>query len=115
MMKTPTFYCLATPTLSLGEDTARLNLKLSSSHIGRKNQATWPNNTDNSKRNTKISNHAYKNLEKTQIIFIDNLIISPQFIGSRQTHRKRILHRIELQEHQGEHCIGDQRERRSHL
>ena len=29
-------------------------------------------------------------------------------------HRKIRLHRIELQEHRGEHCIEDQRER-SHL
>ena len=43
MMKTPSFYprwqqyntCLATPTLSLGEDTARLNPKLSTSPIAR--------------------------------------------------------------------------------
>ena len=45
----------------------------------------------------KISNHAYKNSEKIQIIFIDKLIINPQFIGSRQKHRKIRLHRIELQ------------------
>ena len=57
----------------------------------------------------------HKSSEKTQIIFIDNLIINPQFIRSQQTHRKRRLHRIELQEHQGEHCIEDQRERESHL
>ena len=25
------------------------------------------------------------------------------------------LHQIDLQEHQGEHCIEDQKERRSHL
>ena len=43
------------------------------------------------------------------------MIINPQFIGSQQTHRKRRLHRIDLQKHQGEHCIEDQRERRSHL
>ena len=41
------------------------------------------------KRLAKISNHAYKNSEKIQIIFIDKLIINPQFIGSRQTHRKK--------------------------
>ena len=80
-----------------------------------KSQSSWPNQTDNSKRNTKISNHAYKSSKKIQIIFIDKLIINPQFIGSRQTHRKRVLHRIDLQEHQGEHGIEDQRERRSHL
>ena len=32
-----------------------------------------------------------------------------------KTHRKRKLHRIELPEHRGEHCIEDQRERRGHL
>ena len=46
---------------------------------------------------------------------MDNLIINSQFIGSQQTHSKKRLHRIELQEHQGEHCIEDQKERRSHL
>ena len=43
------------------------------------------------------------------------MIINPQFIGSRQTHRKRVLHRIDLREHQGELCSENQRERRSHL
>ena len=51
----------------------------------------------------------------TQIIFMNNLIINPQFIGSQQTHRKEELHRIVLQEDRGEHCIEDQSERRSHL
>ena len=46
---------------------------------------------------------------------MDNLIINPEFIRSQQTHRKRRLHWIELQEHRGEHCIEDQRERRIHL
>ena len=46
----------------------------------KKNQSSCPNQTDNSKRNTKISNHAYKNSEKIQIIFTDKLIINPQFI-----------------------------------
>ena len=81
----------------------------------KKNQSIWPNQTNNLKRNTKISDHAYKNSGKTRIIFIDNLIINPQFIGSQQTHPKRILHQTEIQEHQGEHGIEDHRERRSHL
>ena len=51
------------------------------------------------------------NSNKIQIIFIDNLIINPQFMGSLQTHRKRVLHRIDLQEHGGEHGIENQRER----
>ena len=57
----------------------------------KKNQSSWPDQIDSSKRLAKISNHAYKNSEKIQIIFIDKLIINPQFIGSRQTHRKRRL------------------------
>ena len=36
-------------------------------------------------------------------------------IGSQQTHRKRRLHRIDLQEDRGELCIEIQRERISHL
>ena len=39
------------------------------------------------------------------------MIINPQFIGSRQTHRKKVLLRIDLQEHRGEHGIENQRER----
>ena len=55
----------------------------------KKDQSSRPNQTDNSKRLAKISNHAYKNSEKIELIFIDKLIINPQFIGSRQTHRKK--------------------------
>ena len=47
----------------------------------KKNQSSWANQTDNSKRNTKIPNHAYKNSEKIQIIFIDKLIINPHSLG----------------------------------
>ena len=61
------------------------------------------------------NNHAQKRSGKAQIIFMDNLIINSQFIGSQQTHCKQGLHRIELQEHRGEHCIEDQKERISHL
>jgi hypothetical protein len=46
---------------------------------------------------------------------MNNLIINAQFIRSQQTHRKRRLHQIELQEDRGEHGIEDQRERRSDL
>ena len=49
-----------------------------------------------------------------QIIFINKLIINPQFITSRQNTAK-VLHQIDLQEHRGEHGIKNQRERRSHL
>ena len=46
---------------------------------------------------------------------MDNLNINPQFIGSPQTHRKRLIHRIDLHEDHEEHGIEEQRERRSHL
>ena len=61
------------PFLSLGSSTTRLNPKLSTSPIARKINPVGQIKTDNSKRLAKISNHAYKNLEKNQIIFIDNL------------------------------------------
>ena len=66
-------------------------------------------------RLAKISNHAYKNSEKNQIIFIDNLV------------HKSTIHRISANTPQkcitsnrsprtsGEHGIENQREIRSHL
>ena len=121
MMKTPSFYprwqqynmCLVAPTITR-KGHRKIEPKAKHFSHCKKTQSSWPNQIDSSKRLAKISNNAYKNSEKNKIIFIDNLIINPQFIGSRQTHRKRILHRIDLQEHQGEHGIENQRERRSH-
>ena len=107
--------CLATPTLSLGEDTARLNPKLSTSPIARRTNLVGQTKPIIRREIQRYQNHAYKNSDKIQIIFIDKLIINPQFIGSRQTHRKRRLHRIDLHENRGERCIEIQRERRSHL
>lgn len=39
----------------------------------------------------------------------------PTIHRSQQTHSKRRLHRIDLHERGGEHCIAIQKERRSHL
>ena len=122
MMKTPSCYprwqqynmCLVAPTVT-GKGHRKIEPKAEHFSHCKKNQFSWPNQIDSLKRLAKISNHAYKNSEEIQIIFIDKLIINPQFIRSRQTHRKIILHWIELQEHRGEHCIEDQTERRSHL
>ena len=122
MKKTPSCYprwqqyntCLAASSVT-GKGHHKIEPKAKHFSHGKNYQSSWPNQTNSSKTIISISNHAYKNSEKIQIIFIDNLIINPQFIGSQQTHRKRKLHRIELQEHRGEHCIEDQRERRSHL
>ena len=49
------------------------------------------------------------------MLFIDKLDHKPTIHRSQQTHRKRRLHRIDLQENRGELCIEIQRERRSHL
>ena len=103
------------PLLSLGEVTARYEPKTKHFSQCKNHRSSWPNKTHNSKRITRIWNHAYKRSEETQIRFIDNLIINPQCIGSRQTHRKRTLHHIDLHEDHGELCIEDPRERRSHL
>ena len=81
----------------------------------KENQSSWANQIDSLKRLANISNHAYKNSEEIQIIFIDKLIINLEFIVSWQTHRKRVLHRIDFQEHRGGHGIENQRDRRSHL
>ena len=74
----------------------------------KKDQSSRPNQIDNLKIHPKISNHAYKNSEKNQILFIDNL------------NHKPTIHRIsantpQKELHQGELCIEIQRERRSHL
>ena len=122
MMKTPSFYprwqqsntFLADPTVT-GKGHRKIEPKPKHFSHCKKNQSSWPNQINSSKRITKISNHAYKNSEKIQIIFIDKLITNPQFIGSRQTHRKKVLHRIDLQEHRGEHGTENQRERKGHL
>ena len=107
--------CALLPLLSLGKVTARYEPKTKHFCHCKNQRSSWPNKTQDSERLTRISNHAYKKSAKTRIYIIDNLITSPQFIGSRQTHRQRELHRIDLHEDHGELCIEDPRERRSHL
>src|SRR5215216_6701345 len=99
------------PLLSLGKDTARLNPKLSTSPIARKT-----NLVGQTKPIVRRELQRYQIMHKRiQRRFIDKLIINPQFIGSRQTHRKKVLHRIDLQEHRGEYGIENQREKEAHL
>src|SRR3954470_20678860 len=102
MMKTPSFYprwqqyntCLAAPAVTR-KGHRKIEPKAKHFSHCKKNQSSWPNQIDSSKRLAKISNHAYKNLEKIQIIFIDKLILAntPQ----------KVLKRIDLQEDRGEH------------
>src|SRR3989337_3991966 len=101
------------PLLSLGISTTRLNPLQSTSPIARKINLVGQTKSIDQREIQSYLNHGYKSSEKTQIIFIDNLIINLQFIGSQQTHRKRRLHRIDLQEHRGEHCIEDQKREKS--
>ena len=86
--------------MSLGEDTARLNQSQTTSSRCKKNQSSWPNKTkDLEKKYEAINSYAYKRSKKTQIIFMDiDLIINSNYIGSQQTHRKKSLHQIGLQE-----------------
>src|SRR3989337_2532992 len=122
MMKTPSFYprwqqyntCLAAPAVT-GKGHRKIEPKAKHFFHCKKDQSSRPNQTDNSKRLAKITNHTKKNLEKIQILFIDKLDHKPTIHRSQQTHRKRILHRIDLHERGGEHCIEIQKERRSHL
>ena len=122
MMKTPSFFLdgnntvhALLPLLSLGKDTARLNPKLSTSPMARKINLVG-----------QTKPIIRRDLQRYQIMHITiqrrtkyfsqiNSIINPQFIISRQTHRKKVLHQIYLKEHRGEHGIENQRERRSHL
>ena len=107
---------MSVPLLSLGSSTSRLNPKLSTSPIARKTNLVGQTKSivQRDLQRCQIM-HIRIFSEEIQIIFIDKLIINPQFIGSRQTHCKKVLHRIYLQEHRGEHGIENQRERRSHL
>ena len=106
--------CLAAPAVTRK---GHRKIERKAKHIShcKKDQSSRPNQTDNSKRLAKISNHAYKNSDKNQILFIDKLDHKPTIHRSQQTHRKRRLHRIDLHERGGEHCIEIQKERRSHL
>src|SRR3954462_8643885 len=76
----------------------------------KKDQSSRPNQTDNSKRLAKISNHAYKNSEKIQILFIDRLGHKPIIHRISTNTPQKVLHRIDLQENRGELCIEIQRE-----
>ena len=93
----------------------RSNPSQSTSSHGKKHQSSWPNQTNNSEKKYEAITIMHKRVQRKlkQYSWI-YLITNSQFIGSQQIHRKE-LHQIELQVHQGEHCIEEHRERRSHL
>ena len=106
--------CLAAPTVT-GKGHRKIEPKAKHFSHCKKDQSSRPNQTDNSKRHAKISNHAYKNSQKNQILFIDKLDHKPRIHRIPANTQQKVLHRIDLQEYRGEHCIEIQRERRSHL
>ena len=122
MIKKPSCYprwqqyntCLAAPTVT-GKGHRKIEPKAKHFSHCRKDQSSRPNQTDNSKRLAKITNHTEQNLEEIQILFIDNLDHKPTIHRFSTNTPQKELHQIDLQEDQGEHCIEIQRERRSHL
>ena len=68
--------CLAAPAVT-GKGHRKIEPKAKHFSHCKKDQSSRPNQTDNLKRLAVISNHAYKNSEKNQILFIDNLDHKP--------------------------------------
>src|SRR3954471_1898225 len=122
MIKTPSCYprwqqyntCLAAPTVT-GKGHRKIESKAKHFSHCKKNQSSRPNQTDNSKRLAKITNHTYKNSAKIQILFIDNLDHKPTIHQSQQTHRKKKITLNRSPQERGEHSIEIQKERISHL
>ena len=106
--------CLAAPAVT-GKDTTRLNPKLSTSPIARTTNLVGKTKLIIRRDLQRYFNHAYKNSEKNQIFFIDNLDHKPTIYRISTNTPQKELHRIDLQEDRGELCIEIQRERRSHL
>src|SRR4051812_17534941 len=96
MIKPPSCYprwqqyntCLAAPPVT-GKGHRKIETKAKHFSHGKKNQSSRPNQTDNSKRLAKITNHTLKNSEKIQILFIDRLDHKPIIHRSQQRHRKK--------------------------
>ena len=105
---------LAAPAIT-GKGHRKIEPKAKHFSHGKKDQSSRPNKTDNSKRLAKIRNHTYKNSEKNQILFIDNLDHKPTIHRISTNTPQKELHRIDLQEDREELCIEIQRERRSQL
>ena len=102
--------CLAAPAVT-GKGHHKIESKAKHFSHGKKDQSSRPNQTDNLKRLAKILNHAYKNSEKNQIIFIDNQVHKPTIHRISANTPQKELHQIDLQEDRGELCIEIQRER----
>ena len=87
--------CLAAPAIT-GKEHRKIEPKAKHFSHCKKDQSSRPNQTDNSKRLAKISSHAYKNSEKNQILFIDNLDHKPTIHRISTNTPQKELHRIDL-------------------
>src|SRR3954470_11976196 len=112
MIETPSCYprwqqyntCLAAPAAT-GKGHRKIEPKAKHFSHCKKDQSSRPNQTDNFKRLAKILNHAYKNSEKNQILFIENLDHKPTIHRISTNTPQKELHRIDLQDDRGELCI----------
>ena len=89
--------CLAAPSVT-GKGHRKIEPKAKHVSHFKKDQSSRPNQTDNSKRLAKISNHTYKNSEKNEILFIDNLDHKPTIHRISTNTLQKELHQIDLQE-----------------
>ena len=103
---------MSVPLLSLGSSTVRSNPSQSTSSHCKINESSWPNKTQILENKYEaIGNHAYKRSKKTQITFMDkniDLIINSKFIGSQQTHHKKLTSYGSPRDH----CIENQKRER---
>ena len=106
--------CLAAPAVTV-KGHCKIEPKAKHFSHCKKDQSSRPNQTYNSKRLAKLSNHTYKNSEKNQKLFIDNLDKKPTIHRISTNTLQKELHQIDLHKRGGEHCIEIQKERRSHL
>ena len=84
-------YVPAAPTVT-GKGHRKIEPKAKHFSHCKKDQSSRPNQTDNSKRLAKISNHAYKNSEKIQILFIDKLDHKPTIHWILTNTQQKELH-----------------------
>ena len=106
--------CLVAPAIT-GKGHRKIEPKAKHLPHCKKDQSSRPNQTDNSKRLAKITNHTQKNSEEIQIFLIDKLDHKPTIHRILTNTSQKELHRIDLQEDRGELFIENQRERISHL
>ena len=98
---------MSVPLLPLGSSTIRSNPSQSTSCHCKINRSSGPNKTQISeKKYEAIRNHAYKRSKKIEITFMDRSSSDPN---------KHTAKRVTSNRSPRDHCIENQKERRSHL